>query len=63
MEQLAVQLHVPELVSEGEVPSASSGKGFGGGSACGGSGETLRRPVSPPMEWVEPELGGGESGG
>jgi len=71
MEQLAVhallvQLHVPELVSEVEVPPPSGGKGFGGAAARGGSGESVRRPVSPVaplLEWVEPELGGGESGG
>ncbi len=50
MEQLAVhallvQLHVRELVSEGDVPPASGGKGFGGGSARGGGEENVRRPM------------------
>ena len=50
MEQLAVhaflvQLYVPELVGEGEIPPASGGKGFGGGSARGGGEENVRRPV------------------
>ncbi|WP_254980126.1 hypothetical protein [Cyanobium sp. ATX 6A2] len=44
---LLVQLYVPELVSEGEVPAAGGGKGFGGkpaGSSAGKGGE-VPRPV------------------
>jgi hypothetical protein len=44
---LLVQLYVPELVSEGEVPPPPSSKGFGGRAALGygPAEESLRRPV------------------
>ena len=44
---LLVQLYVPELVSEGEVPPPPSSKGFGGRAAqgYGSAEESLRRPV------------------
>jgi hypothetical protein len=41
-----VQLYVPELVSEGEVPPPPSSKGFGGRAAGNrAEGDSLRRPV------------------
>jgi hypothetical protein len=44
---LLVQLYVPELVSEGEVPPPPSSKGFGGraGLGYGPAEESLRPPV------------------
>jgi len=44
---LLVQLYAPELVSEGEVPAAGGGKGFGGKPAGGsaGKGGAVPRPV------------------
>lgn len=41
-----MQLYVPELVSEGEVPPPPDSKGFGGRPAGNrAAGESLRRPV------------------
>lgn len=44
---LLVQLYAPELVSEGEVPPAGGGKGFGGppATSAAGKGVGLPRPV------------------
>lgn len=43
---LLVQLYAPELVSEGEVPAAGGGKGFGGSSAGStGKGGVVSCPV------------------
>lgn len=45
---LLVQLYAPELVSEGEVPAAGGGKGFGGSSA----GSTGKGGVVPSPVWL-----------
>jgi len=59
---LLVQLYVPELVSEGEVPPPPASKGFGGRASGNRAAESLRRPVWLGKDYQLQRAAGGRCG-